>query len=179
MRPRRSRFSRIYHRITRRAPNRRKQWEQVATLRPHGSPGSPVSACTKMYAPYQPHEQTMIPSASIIEPAYGSLLSEPIESSSAPEPTDHGSVITLAVMVTWVFLLACAFAGYAGYMHSRKDAYALLGILGAVASLLTAAASLFIAAGPGGRTASNRFLLIGAVLLAAALGLLIYFSFPH
>src|SRR5690348_15720034 len=44
MRARRSRFTRIYHRLTRRAPNRRAQWQQIGKLRPNGSMGHPTVA---------------------------------------------------------------------------------------------------------------------------------------
>src|SRR5579859_5702522 len=44
MRARRSRFTRIYHRLTRRVPNRQAQWQQIGQLRPRGSMGRPAVA---------------------------------------------------------------------------------------------------------------------------------------
>jgi len=52
MKPRRSRFNRIYRRLTRRAPNRQAQWRQISTLRAPGSAGYPArEACRRVYVP--------------------------------------------------------------------------------------------------------------------------------
>lgn len=177
MRPRRSRFVRIYHRLTRRRPNRRAQWQEIATLRTHGSIGHPArSSRSRVYVPEE--------SASL-EPAYLSQHPDPPEGpeyldlSSESQPaadSASGSGVAVAALTAALFLLACAYAGFSGYVHAYDDSFAYLGILGAIGCLVAAGVGICLAASGLRRRYSGRFLSACAISLAALYGMLLFFA---
>jgi len=75
-----------------------------------------------------------------------------------------------------LFLLACAYAAFSGYMHSYDDGFAYLGILGAVGSLLAAGVGICLAASGMQRRLSSRFLSVCALSLAGMYGVLLFFA---
>ena len=89
--------------------------------------------------------------------------------------SDH-SGIALAALTAALFLLACAYAAFSGYMHSYDDSFAYLGILGAVGSLLAAGIGICLAASGMRRRMSSRFLSACALSLAGMYGVLLFFA---
>lgn len=184
MRPRRSRFTRIYHRITRRHTQRR-QWQEISQLRPQGSLGYPYSApvgtrTRRAYAHRDPYatETSFAPALNHEELQFGAdddggfeILEDAvpdIERASA----DGG--LAVALLTIALFLLACAFAAFSGYMHSSNDAFAWLGLTGSVGALVSAGVGICLAASPARRSYSGRFLAVATVFLASLFGVLLF-----
>lgn len=173
MRARRSRFTRIYHRITRRAPNRRGQWQQIQQLRPHGSVGHPA-ASVKAYVP-DPRPGR----GAFAEPADAPPELDQLELLPEPEPeepeksagTGNGSI---AALTAALFLLACAYAAFSGYMHTYDDGLAFLGILGSVGSLMAAGVGICLAASGLRKQVSSRFLGLCSLTLAGLYAMLLF-----
>jgi hypothetical protein len=175
MRPRRSRFTRIYHRLTRRAPNRRGQWEQIVQLRPHGSVGHPTAVMT-LSAP----EQRSVSRAVFQED--NELTLENLEEIELlpegrlePAQAARGSG-AVAALTGGLFLLACAYAAFSGYTHSYDNGLACLGILGAVGCLIAAGTGISLAASGLVHRHGVRFVGVCAVFLAGLYGLLLFFA---
>ena len=176
MKPRRSRFGRIYHRLTRWTPNRRAQWHQIGTLRPHGSVGRPVPAGqgrVHVSARWE-HEQPLSLEFQTAWPEPESINSRPGPESL--QEVSPGSGAAVAALTASLFLLACAYAAFSGWMHSYDDGFAYLGILGAVGSLLAAGIGVCLAASELRRRHSGKFLSVCAISLAAMYGVLLFFA---
>lgn len=175
MRPRRSRFTRIYHRLTRRAPNRRGQWQQIGQLRPQGSVGHPavvmsVSAPRQRSvsrAVFQEDDELTPENLEEIE-----LLPE-----GRPEPAEPGCGSgAVAALTAGLFVLACAYAAFSGYTHSYDNRLAYLGIFGAIGCLMAAGAGICMAASGIVHRHSVRFLGLCGVFLAGLYGLVLFFA---
>ena len=171
MRPRRTRFSRIYHRLTRRAPNRQAQWKQISSLRTHGSLGYPVHEIRRHV--YVPSERTVDLSPAVRDEPEFVERRAPVKRER--EPSSAGGV-AVASLTASLFLLACAYAAFTGYAHSYDDGFAYLGILGAVGSLLAAGIGICLAASNFRRRYSGRLLSACAISLAALYGVLLFFA---
>ena len=175
MRPRRSRFTRIYHRLTRRAPNRRGQWEQIGQLRPHGSVGRPAAVMmvcaperrSVSRAAFQEDDELTLENLEELELLPAGRL-EP-----AHQARGSGAV---AALTAGLFLLACAYAAFSGYTHSYDNGLALLGIFGASGCLMAAGAGICLAASGHVHRRSVRFVGLCAVFLAGLYGLLLFFA---
>ncbi|HEY2585916.1 MAG TPA: hypothetical protein VGI81_09150 [Tepidisphaeraceae bacterium] len=184
MRPRRSRFTRIYHRITRRHTQRR-QWQEISQLRPHGSLGHPASSSNvtrtrRAYAHHEPFvEQTFTPPADEFQVDSAGTFEFADDLMPQMEDTQSDGGIAVALLTIGLFLLACAYAAFSGYMHSSNDAFAWLGLTGSIGSLVAAGVGICLAASPTRRCYSGRFLAVAAVFLASLLGVLIYVAMPH
>lgn len=188
MRPRRSRFSRIYTRLTRRN-TRRRQWQQIAQLRPHGSVGHPsqstsTSTRARAYARYEPTfepapEPTFEPPRDVFYADSDSLAFAGEEHYVEDHSIPVGGGVGVALLTIALFLLACAYAAFSGYMHSSNDGFAWLGIAGALAALIAAGAGICLAASPRQRHYSGRFLGLSAVFLASLLGILMFIANTH
>lgn len=189
MRPRRSRFTRIYHRITRRHTQRR-QWQQISELRPHGSLGHPCSTSIgtrtrRAYAHHEPfvQETSFAPALGHEEFQFGADDGEAFEilDDAAPDvertPADGG--LAVALLTIALFLLACAFAAFSGYMHSSNDAFAWLGLTGSIGALVSAGVGICLAASPARRSYSGRFLAVATVFLASLFGVLLFVATQH
>jgi len=175
MRARRSRFTRICNRLTRHAPNRRAQWQQIGQLRPHGSTGHPTVAIEMQAQESRPGRYDY--AESIEAPLDLDSLeilpeSDPMDTASRP---DRGGAV-IAALTAALFLLACAYAAFSGYMHSYDDGFAYLGILGAIGSLLAAGVGICLAASGMRRRLSSRFLSVCALSLAGMYGVLLFFA---
>ena len=182
MAPRRSRFSRICRRLTRRAPNRQAQWQQIATLRGHGAPGHLARpARASVYVPeYEPPELPVDPPHRYHEPESVLTPVEDVRPAPDPAPTSTpGGSAALAALTASLFLLACAYAAFSGYMHSYDDGFASLGILGAVGSLLAAGIGVCLAASGLRRRYSGKFLTLCAITLAGMYAVLLLFAIGH
>ena len=92
---------------------------------------------------------------------------------SDPKPEIGPAV---AALTAALFLLACAFAAFSGWMHSTDDRYAYFGILGAVASLLAAGIGICLAGSGARRNFSCRFLSVCALSLASVYGGLLFLA---
>jgi hypothetical protein len=176
MRARRSRFTRICHRLTRRLPNRRAQWQEIGQLRPHGSMGHPTVALTMQAQESRPrgYDHYAEPIEAPLNMDTLEILPELDPMNTASRPDRGGAAI--AVLTAALFLLACAYAAFSGYMHSYDDGFAYLGILGAVGSLLAAGVGICLAASGMRRRLSSRFLSVCALSLAGMYGVLLFFA---
>jgi len=87
-----------------------------------------------------------------------------------------GGTAAIAALSASLFLLACAYAAFSGYMHSYNDAFAYLGILGAVGSLLAAGIGVCLAADSFRQRYSSRLLSVCAIALAAMYGVLLFLA---
>ena len=178
MRRRRSRFHRICRKLTRRTPDRRGQWEQIGTLRPHGSTGRPAPARREpAYVPeYRPTPGDFgrVEEIRLFEPEILASEAQPTPAADREESSAGG--IAVAALAASLFLLACAYAAFSGYVHSYDDGFAYLGILGAVGSLLAAGIGICLAASGLRRKYSGKFLSLCAISLATLYGVLLFFA---
>jgi hypothetical protein len=168
----------MYHRLTRRAPNRHKQWELIGQLRPHGSVGHPAAtlavaaperrsaSCSRME---EFEEEIELPLASVED-----LELVHVGRPEPEKPFEGGGAV--AALTAALFLLACAYAAFSGYTHSYDSGLAYLGILGAVGCLMAAGAGICLAASGLVRRHSVRFVGVCAVSLAGLYGLLLFFA---
>jgi hypothetical protein len=174
MRPRRSRFTRIYHRLTRRAPNRRGQWEQIVQLRPHGSVGHPA-AVMMVSAPEQHSSSPALFQDNEFTPEDPEEIELLPEGQLEPVAAGRGSG-AVAALTVGLFLLACAYAAFSGYTHSYDNRLAYLGIFGAIGCLMAAGAGICLAASGLVHRHGVRFVGVCAVFLAGLYGLLLFFA---
>lgn len=183
MKPRRSRFSRIYRRITRGTPNRRSQWQQIVQLRPQGSPGRPVTtSASRAFIPYQLYEPLVDDTVSPpkLQPAHEAGIEWINPELDAPaEPQRAGSGVAMGVVATSLFLLACAFAALSGYMFSYHDPHAWLGIAGALVSLASAGFGLCARIACRSPNYGTKFMTVAAVCLGCAYTVLLCMGVPH
>lgn len=175
MRPRRSRISRIYRRMTRRSAMRR-QWKQIRQLRPQGALGHPAENCRpQFYMRAAPvieelgdfHLTDWRPETMPLQPL------EPTEektSGSRSIPTGLGAVAALAISL---FMLACAYSGFSGYMHASNNRLAWIGVIGAACCLAAAGTGVGLCASKSQRHHSGRLLGVAAVFLASLYGVLL------
>lgn len=169
MRPRRSRFSRVYRQITRRRTTRR-QWQQISHLRPQGSLGHPaVAAHAYSQASFGPEmEEPRDWTATEWRADTTSMLDFVAEENSPPRPqSSTGMAAMVAGLAIALFLLACAYAGYSGFMHASNDALAWFGIVGALACLVSVGVGISLWASDLRRHYSGRFLVVAACFLAS------------
>lgn len=157
MRPRHSRFNRIYRRITR--GSTRHQWKQISQLRPAGSPGHPVPAMRT-----RAHVSTeRIVEADFIVPAEefsfepGGIQYAPDDGLFARRSSQSEGGMAIALLMIALFLLACAYAAFSGYMHAHDEKFAWLGLSGALGSLVAAGVGICLAATPAHRHATGCF----------------------
>jgi len=87
-----------------------------------------------------------------------------------------GGTAAVAALSGSLFLLACAYAAFSGYMHSYDDGYAYVGIMGAVASLLAAGIGICLAADGMRRRSSGKLLSLCAIVLAGIYGILLFLA---
>lgn len=177
MKPRRSRFSRIYHQMTRRRATRR-QWQQISQLRPNGSLGHPKPSAAYSHVPFAPAMDESRESAASDWKSEGSFFQE-----YAPEPLrvrrgratpeGLGGVMALAIAL---FVLACAYSGFSGYMHATNDAMAWFGMLGALGCLTAAAMGICLSLSMTHRQYSGRFLGIATIFMASLYGVMLISS---
>lgn len=177
MRPRRSRFSRIYHQMTRRRATRR-QWQQISQLRPHGSLGHPKPSPVYSHAPLAPAFGESHEFATSDWRAEGPVLQEYASEASRithrhETPGGLGGVMALAVAL---FVLACAYSGFSGYMHATNDAMAWFGVLGAIGCLMWAALGICLSLSITHRQYSGRFLGIATIFMASLYGVMLISS---
>lgn len=180
MTPRRSRFTRIYRKLTR-TPNRRKQWDQIMSLRPEGSLGHPTheveynsQMCDPVRAGRPALRKAFYPPPPANQFETGEWGPEP-----APEPeveSSGTSGIAIAALAISLFLLACGYAAFSGFMHSSDAALAYLGILGAVGSLMAAGVGVCLAASNFRRPYSAKFLSLCVIIFAALYGMLLFLA---
>ena len=90
-----------------------------------------------------------------------------------PKPSCSGG---LAALTASLFLLACAYAAFSGWMHSSDNSFVWLGLIGAGASVLAAAIGICMTASSLPRSYSSRFLGASCIGLAAAYGLLLFIT---
>jgi len=177
MKPRRSRFNRIYRRLTRRAPNRQAQWRQISTLRAPGSAGYPArEACRRVYVPDELAVAPFFESGAMFQPPERDAPESRNKTQIEPEVGPGGGAAAVAALTASLFLLACAYAAFSGYMHSYDEGFAYLGILGAVGSLLAAGIGICLAASRLRRRHSGKFLSACAISLATLYGMLLFFA---
>ncbi|HXE55826.1 MAG TPA: hypothetical protein VN541_22570 [Tepidisphaeraceae bacterium] len=178
MTPRRSRFTRIYRTLTR-TPNRHKQWNQIMTLRSEGSLGHPThevrynsQVCDPVRAGRAALRKGFYPTPPANQFETGEWSPEP-----APEVESSGtSGIAIAALAISLFLLACGYAAFSGFMHSSDAALAYLGILGAVGSLMAAGVGVCLAASTFRRPYSGKFLSLCVIIFAALYGMLLFLA---
>ena len=177
MRPRRSRFIRIYHRLTRRTPDRRAQWRQIR------GPGNAKSydsrsdkavrscATTTQQERLASAERIFLPADRAFE-----SLNLPPQSQYLHDSTGNGPPrgALAAALAASLFLLACAYAAFSGWMHSSDNSLTWLGLAGAALSLLSAALGISLTGSSLPQGYIHRFLGVSAVGLAAAYGLLLF-----
>lgn len=173
MRARRSRFVRVYHRLTRRAPNRRAQWGQIGELRPHGSAGHPAATLT-LHAPQLGSVRRPIRDCQEIQLEDGDELELIAEHPAAPEAAS--GIAAIATLTALLFLLACAYAAFSGYTHTYDNALAYLAILGSVGCLMSAGTGICLAALGLGRRAVTRFLAVCGGSLTLLYALTLFFA---
>ena len=177
MKPRRSRFNRIYRRLTRRAPNRQAQWRQISALRAPGAPGYPArQTCRRVYVPDELVEEASFEPGAIFQPSEPDVAEPRNRARVEPEAGHGGGAAAVAALIASLFLLACAYAAFSGYMHSYDEGFAYLGILGAVGSLLAAGIGICLAASGLRRRYSGKFLSACAISLATLYGMLLFFA---
>jgi hypothetical protein len=80
-------------------------------------------------------------------------------------PAGFGGLI--AGLVISLFLLACAYAGFSGFMHASNNALAWFGIVGAVGCLASVGVGISLWASDARRCYSGRFLTIAACFLTS------------
>lgn len=171
MTPRRTRFSRIYRRLTRRTPDRKAQWKQISNLRSHSSLGHRTVEIRRHV--YLTSERVIDLSPVVRDRS--EFVEERVPVKHEREPASAGGV-AVAALTASLFLLACAYAAFTGYAHSYDDGFAYLGILGAVGSLLAAGIGICLAASNFRRRYSGRLLSACAISLAALYGVLLFFA---
>jgi hypothetical protein len=144
MNARRSRFTRICRRLTRRTPDRRAQWNQISQLRPHGSAGHPIGKTTTFAS--IPCEPATEQPAFLAPASDDSLFADPPleEKRVVSHPPVRGRVLagTLAVVL---FLLGCAFAALSGFAHTSNDTIAGVGIIASIFAMSAALAGVLMA----------------------------------
>ena len=173
MRPRRSRFSRIYRQVTRRRTIRR-QWQQISQLRPQGSLGHPAETSRAYsrasFAPEitpdleEPRDWTATEWRADTTSMFDFVAEESRPSPPLPSSRLAGLVAGLAISL---FLLACAYAGYSGFMHASNDALAWFGIVGSLACLASVGVGISLWASDLRRHYSGRFLALATCFLAS------------
>ena len=175
MKPRRSRIRRIYRQITRRSATRR-QWQQISQLRPQGAIGHPTENC-----PSHSHARATpvieeIRDFQVTEWRPDTTSFQPHEAADEQSASDRpgrsalGAVAALAISL---FLLACAYSGFAGYMHALNNRLAWIGVVGAAGCLVAAGAGVALCASKSQRHYSGRLLGVAAVFLASLYGVLL------
>ena len=92
-----------------------------------------------------------------------------------PSPSSRGTGAVAALSVS-LFLLACAYAAFSGYMHSYDDGYAYIGIMGAIASLMAAGIGICLAADGAKNGYSGKLLSLCAIALAGIYGVLLFLA---
>jgi hypothetical protein len=168
--------------MTRRHTQRR-QWQEISQMRPNGSLGHPAASATstrthRAYAHFEPYvEPTYAPAGDELpSDAGGGTLDFADDPAPAMEPTQTDGGVAVALLTISLFLLACAFAAFSGYMHSSNDAFAWLGLTGSIGSLVAAGVGICLAASPTRRAYSGRFLAVSAVFLSGLLGVLMFLA---
>ena len=106
-------------------------------------------------------------------PVTGIRVDRRITFHAGPTP---GGAAAIAALSASLFLLACAYAAFSGYMHSYNDSFAYLGILGAVGSLLAAGIGVCLAADGLRQRYSSRLLSVCAIALAGMYGVLLFLA---
>lgn len=178
MKPRQSRFSRIYRQMTRRRTTRR-QWQQISQLRPHGSLGHPTPICpVYSHAPFAPAMDESRDTA--VNDWRGETVvfqDYPRESPPIQRQRDSGPGLGGAmVLAVGLFVLACAYSGYSGYMHAINDALAWFGVVGAIGCLAAAAMGICMSLSITGRHYSGRFLGLATIFMASLYGVMLITS---
>jgi hypothetical protein len=156
----------------------RRQWKQITKLRPQGAVGHPTENC-------QSHSSSYVRAIPVIEEIRDFHVTDwrPDTTSFPPyEPADEqsssvrpgrtalGAVAALAISL---FLLACAYSGFSGYMHASNNRLAWIGIVGAAGCLIAAGAGVALCASRSQRHYSGRLLGVAAVFLASLYGVLL------
>jgi hypothetical protein len=182
MRPRRSRFHRIYRRLVRGAPNRTTQWKQISLLRPQGTPGYATHDLPRHNHVYVDQPPFELP---VAEPNWASPELTP-ERPEPPEPwlVKNQTVrakfkprrgIIVVLLTTFLFVLACSYASMAGYMHTSDSPVGWLGVLGAAMSLAAAGVGICLSASESRRQYAWLFMTCAAVFLVGVHGALLIF----
>jgi hypothetical protein len=164
--------------MTRRRTTRR-QWQQISQLRPHGSLGHPQPICPAYsHAPFAPAMDESRDNA-----ASDWRAEAPVFQEHSPEPppirryrdrrAGLGSVMALAIAL---FVLACAYSGFSGYMHAMNDALAWFGVVGAISCLAAAAMGICLSLSITRRQYSGRFLGIATIFMASLYGVMLISS---
>lgn len=157
----------------------RRQWQQISQLRPQGSPGHPQPICPAYsHAPFAPVMDEGRDIAATEWKAEAPFLQE-YSPESPPihryrdSQADLGPVMALAIAL---FVLACAYSGFSGYMHAIHDALAWLGVVGAIGCLAAAAMGICLSLSIRRRQYSGRFLGIATIFMASLYGVMLISS---
>jgi hypothetical protein len=182
MRPRRSRFHRIYRRLVRGAPNRTTQWKQISLLRAEGTPGYVIHNVARHNHVSVDQPPLELPGA---DQSWAPAELTP-EGSEPPEPSPvenqparakfkprRGIIVVL--LTTFLFVLACSYASMAGYMHTSDSPVGWLGVLGAAMSLAAAGVGICLSASESRRHYAWLFMTCAAVFLVGVHGALLIF----
>jgi hypothetical protein len=171
MKPRRSRISRIYRHLTRRAPNRKAQWRQISQLRSHGSVGCPTHERPRAaYVPELKEPWSAPENASEPQEWFVAVPREPERQVSRRQ---DGTGPLVAVLSTSLFLMGCAYAAFAGYLLSVKPPAAYCAVAASIISLLAAGIGISLAASPAYRAYCARVLGTAVISLTALYGVLV------
>jgi hypothetical protein len=181
MKPRRSRFSRIYHRMTRRQTNRAAAWKQIGQLRPQGSLGHPAAIAEQTaYIPYEPAPETSYnpPYARGGETQFN-VMGPAFDATFEPSRARDGHAMAVTVLSITLFLLACGYAALAGYTHLYNDTLACAAIFGAVATLSADALGISMAISSRRSRNGARLLGLALIMMTAGFGVLVAISASH
>lgn len=99
--------------------------------------------------------------------------SEPPVRSYRDSRAGLGSVMALAIAL---FVLACAYSGFSGYMHATDNALAWFGVVGAICCLFAAATGICLSLSITGRHYSGRFLGIATIFMTSLYGVMLISS---
>ena len=176
MLPRHSRLSRIYRRLTRRQPNRKAQWSQIASLRHAGTVGHPRSRLSDPVV-LTPDEETQ-PQFPLVEDWLEPAPGADEQQNSSARGGDASGLIsqktTAATVISLMLLfLGCAYAAFAGFVQFHSMPLARWGCWGALISIAAAGAGIRLATTPGWRTLGARFATISILSLGMLFVLLV------
>jgi len=177
MRARRSRFRRFCHRLTRGTPNRKSQWQKISISRSWESSGHWWGSNAMAPRGARTFERTQWDWEPRSESQIQGEVSEVNSPSTQPQtviPADQsGSKVAVAALTSSLLLLACAYAGLSGLMHSSSGV-ACLGVLGAVGSMMSAGIGVFMTASSRHRAWSTAFMSIAMLFLTGLYGAILF-----
>ena len=188
MKSRHSRFKRLYRRLTRGAPDRKNQLIHINLNR------AAVSSFAGMTDRRRRFPVTINRQWDELRGAEAAATEPPVPTTQEPDAVGknndrqyrpisealHENATQVIGIVVWslagsLLLLAGAYAGLSGYMHS-SNVIAPLGVMGAVVAILAAGLGVFMTTSVTHRSYSAPFLSVAVVFLTGLYGALFFLA---